>query len=106
MKFTAFVCFCLLSILPGCSGRSHILPPEKFQDVYERLLVSALDTGKVGIPQRLAEKRVEDILKESQVTREEYLATLEWYNSDRNRWKEFTEKVAEHLQEETTPKPF
>jgi hypothetical protein len=80
-------------------GQSNILPESKFVSVYARLTAVTV-TARPVPPDSLGSARlVDSILTLEGVTREQFDATVRWYNEDVQRWKPFFDQVVRALED-------
>ena len=95
-----FAAFLLLS-LSSCQQKRpvDVLPESKFVSVYARL-TSASVTARPVPPDSMGPARVVDsILTLEGVTRDQFNATIRWYNEDVHRWKPFFDEVVLALED-------
>jgi len=72
------------------------IEPETFVKFYVDYLIAQDSLGTDAV----SSKQIRDRLyKKYSVTDEEYLSTLNYYNSDQKKWAEFFEKVTKLLEE-------
>ncbi len=93
-------------LLWGCSPGNQpqgILDDEQFETIYIALLDSALlvratavDSGAHPVATRILERRGSTV--------EQFKATVAYYNSDTERWKDFFQRVIRRLEERRMPK--
>lgn len=100
---TTLACFSLILLLAqdSCSSRapSNVIPEPKFVSVYARLTTATV-TARPAPPDSLSSAQLADsILALEGVTREQFDATVHWYNEDVTRWKPFFDKVVQALED-------
>jgi hypothetical protein len=88
---------------PGGGNESHP-PPEGFAPVYAEMLIWATDTDSLGASGGSARAAQDSILASSGMTREDFNATVEWYNRDVTRWGNLLENVVRYLEEKSRPR--
>jgi hypothetical protein len=85
----------LLSVFYGCTKETPI-PEDKFIMVYTDLII-AQDTSRIG-PSGMDSLRA-IIYERHNITRDDYTATLDYYNEKPERWETFFSKVIIRLEE-------
>lgn len=100
MKSTATLL--LLSAVAACgpvAGDDAHPDPEQFAPVYAEMLIHATDPesgrGASGA------ERQDSILASAGMTREQFNATVEWYNREPARWGDLLQNVVRYLQEKS-----
>ena len=102
----AFVITLLLLITSSCSQKqqaNNIIDKEKFEAMYVELLDSAqvIQSSPADSTLSLIAAR---ILKRHEASPEQFKATVQFYNSDTKRWKEFYENVVTRIDERSIKK--
>lgn len=87
------ILFCLLIIPSGCNNQD-IIEEDKMVLIYTDLLI-AQDTTSSNID---TESLRTSVLRNHNVTEDEYTRTIEYYNEDIERWEIFFDKVTAHLE--------
>ncbi len=102
---TPFICFpkkstnklffllTAIVILPGCS-KSRVISEDKFMKVYVDLVV-AQDTSNAPIAKFDSVKAI--VFKRNDITKEEYDATIDYYNKDPQKWQDFFRKTTMYV---------
>ncbi len=97
-----------LLALPSCrSGDSsaHVLDHATFARTYADLLESSMRLRAEKADSVRAASVVDSVFLRNGVRREDYEATVIWYNGDVARWKGFTDSVARVLEQKMKPSP-
>jgi hypothetical protein len=97
----------LLLLLPVACQRlesppgPEVLPPRTFALVHGELLQLGLE--RTSLPADSARRRseVDSVLNHLGVTREQFIASVAWYNQDLRRWKTVLDSCAAVLQEKS-----
>ena len=99
----ALVCYAMILVLTqdSCSSRapSNIIPEPKFVSVYARLTTATVTARPVPPDSLGSAHMVDSILALEGVTREQFNATVRWYNQDVTRWKPFFDEVVQALED-------
>jgi hypothetical protein len=85
----------------GCRDEkppSGVIGEQKFVAAYA-LLLTETKPGEVK-PDSVAALSRTSILLEQGISEEEFRTTLEWYNKNPERWREFYKQVTRHLEEQ------
>ena len=85
--------FILLSFLQGCS-KTKVLNEDKFMNVYVDLVV-AQDTSNAPIAKFDSLRAI--VFKRDGIKKEEYDATINYYNSKPERWQKFFMKTTQYV---------
>lgn len=91
----------LIILLWGCSrgSKSHaILDEDQFASIYIALLDSTHHI-RAGVVDSLAHPVAVRILQRHGATVEQFKATIAYYNSNTNQWKDFLQRVIQKLEE-------
>lgn len=91
----------LLLAISSCREKqpANVLPEPKFVSVYARLTTATV-TARPVPPDSLGSAQIVDsILALEGVTREQFEATVHWYNEDVERWKPFFDEVVRALED-------
>src|SRR4030042_5130698 len=82
--------FIILFLFYGCRDR-NIIEEEKFVIIYSDLLIATdsttVDSAKTGV------------FKRYDISGEKYEKTVEYYNSNPQKWEEFFNKVIAHIED-------
>jgi hypothetical protein len=99
MRISAQLLFLLAitSCGPGTGG-DDFLPPERFAPVYAEMLIWTTGADSLG---RSARQAQDSILASSGMTREDFKATVDWYNRDLTRWGVLLQNVVRYLEEKS-----
>lgn len=84
----------LLSLLTGCSKNTPIKDEGKFASVYVDILVS-MEKNRGDM--KAIENARQKIFAQYDTSEEQYKATLEYYNQNPEKWKEFYTKVNDRI---------
>ncbi len=87
--YTMFVFLITAFIFVSCGDGGRI-PENKFVDLYTDIVI-AQESGRSSY-EEMREVRLE-LFKKYNITEDEYKLTLDYYNQDPRRWKEFFDKV-------------
>jgi hypothetical protein len=102
MKNPAPIIFlCTLAACGPLSGDSSYRGPEEFGPVYAEMLVRATDPDTITSPGASPQMGQDSILASAGMTREEFNATVEWYNRDVKRWGDLLQNVVRYLEEKS-----
>ncbi|MBP1647766.1 MAG: hypothetical protein H6Q30_1211 [Bacteroidetes bacterium] len=104
MKPSALLLLVIASLLlTGTSCRkkepANIIPQPKFVSVYARLTAATVTSRPVRPDSLSSAQMVDSLLALEGVTREQYNATVQWYNEDVQRWKTFFDDVVAALED-------
>ena len=101
-------CFALISTialllfpLSSCQQKppAHVIPEPKFVSVYARLTTASVTARPLPADSLGPARIVDSILTLEGVTREQFEATVRWYNQDVTRWKPFFDEVVAALED-------
>jgi hypothetical protein len=85
----------LICLLWGCSSPAgKRIPEEKFARLYADLIVTGQKSYTQGWDRTRSLAEADSVMARAGVTRTDFQATLEWMNSDIERWKDASEAVA------------
>ena len=102
MKNTAPIVFlCALAACGPVTGDESYPGPQEFGPVYAEMLIRATDPATVTSSGASRQGAQDSILASTGMTREEFNATVEWYNQDVKRWGELLQNVVRYLEEES-----
>jgi hypothetical protein len=91
------LCFCVISCKQG--KPANVIPEPKFVSLYAKLTTNSV-TARPVIPDSLSPARmVDSVLASEGVTRDQFSATVRWYNEDIRRWKPFFDEVVQALED-------
>ena len=88
-----FILLTAILILPGCS-KSRVMSEDKFMKVYVDLVV-AQDTSNAPITKFDSVKAI--VFKHNGITKDEYDATIDYYNKDPQKWQDFFRKTTMYV---------
>jgi hypothetical protein len=100
-KCLFLTCIALLLSQNSCKQKepSKVIPEPKFVALYARLTTASV-TARPMPPDSLGSARmVDSILALEGATREQFNATIRWYNEDVRRWKPFFDEVVAALED-------
>ncbi len=90
-------------LISGSSCRkkepANIIPQAKFVSVYARLTAATVTARPVRPDSLSSALMVDSLLALEGVNREQYNATIKWYNEDVQRWKTFFDDVVAALED-------
>ncbi len=92
----------LVLFLAGCARHStHVRPLDRttFTTVYVDLEATLWALKRTTGDTLVIARAADSVLASHGVTREQYMATVEWYNDDWTRWKGFYDDVGKQLEE-------
>lgn len=85
-----FLIFIVLFLFSGCKDHT-IIEEDKFVRIYSNLLIATdsttIDSAKT------------DVFKRYNISGENYDKTVEYYNSNPQKWEEFFNKVIAHIED-------
>ncbi|NWF49222.1 MAG: DUF4296 domain-containing protein [Ignavibacteriaceae bacterium] len=90
-KKTPFLFFVLFVVIFAAScDKEEAIPEDEFVVVFTDLII-ANDTADFNKTNRLEVKKA--VLKKHNITEEQYKRTLDFYNKDPEKWKEFFDRA-------------
>jgi hypothetical protein len=78
---------------------ANVIPEPQFVSVYARLTTASVTAHPVPPDSLGSARMVDSILALEGVTREQFNATVNWYNKDVTRWKPFFDEVVAALED-------
>jgi hypothetical protein len=105
MKYFITIVFYLSSsfLFISCSDDKTIKDEEKFIKVYVDLLINEEQNRSDSLKIKMGK---ENIFKKYNITQNQYEATINYFNRDPERWREFFTKADDYLNKiENKPKP-
>lgn len=102
-KLLTLLAACVITSCSKQESTNNVIPPEQFEKIYVELLDSTA-VSKESESDTTLTPVAERILKRNNVTEAEFRATVQFYNADTKRWKEFYENVTRVYTERRTPK--
>ena len=102
---TVIVSAILLGLFSSCSHREgnppdSILPPGSFAATYVHLVKLGVQPTTVPADSSRHRIRVDSLFSEIGVTREQFQASVKWYNAEPARWREVMDSAASILDRE------
>ena len=102
-KLLTLLAACVTTSCSNQESSTNVIPSEQFEKIYIELLdstgvnqESASDTTLTPVAER--------ILRRNNVTEAEFRGTVQFYNADTKRWREFYENVTRVYTERREPK--
>jgi len=91
----------LLLLQSACQKKQQeaVIPEPKFVSVYAKLTTASVTAHPVFIDSLGPARMVDSILATEGVTRQQFNATVAWYNKDVQRWKPFLDEVVKALED-------
>ncbi len=87
--------------IASCTRQPGSAPLDRseFAAVYTDVTVSLWKARRAGADTTVLSRITDSVLALHNTTREQYLATLRWFNEDVERWKGFYDEVSTDLEE-------
>ncbi|MGB5875124.1 MAG: hypothetical protein WBG01_01460 [Bacteroidota bacterium] len=95
------IILCTLAACSPVTGDNSYRGPEEFGPVYAEMLVRATDPETITSPGASPQMAQDSILASAGMTREDFKATVEWYNRDVKRWGDLLQNVVRYLEEKS-----
>ena len=98
----------LILSLAGCSGLTRETTPldrQTFVAVYADLEATLWSSMRASADAIVLGHAADSVFADHHISRDQYLATIRWYNKDLVRWKGFFDDVGKKLEERSRDVP-